>query len=120
MAFNFESMNSNKKTMKDGINLDKMGDFVSWKNYIGQDISVEGFFFTKGKYGEQVVIVGHSAQIPDNKKINIPKRFTENFKQIRDNDEALEQVIAGKLVLANVREFDAENGKTGTFDYKTV
>lgn len=118
--FSFESMNHNKKTMKDGLNLDQMGDFVSWKNYIGQDISVEGFFFTKGKYGDQVVIVGHSTQNPENKKINIPKRFTEDFKQIRDNDEALAQLIAGKLVLVNVREFDSENGKTGTFDYKTV
>ena len=120
MSFSFESMNHNKKTMKDGLNLDQMGDFVSWKNYIGQDICVDGFFFTKTKYGDQVVIVGHSAQIPDIKKINIPKRFVEPFKQIRDNDEALEQVIAGKLVLANVRELDSENGHTGTFDYKTV
>ena len=120
MSFSFESMNHNKKTMKDGLNLDQMGDFVSWKNYIGQDISVEGFFFTKTKYGEQVVIVGHSTQIPENKKINIPKRFADPFKQIRDNDEALERVIAGKLILANIRELDSENGKTGTFDFKTA
>ena len=118
--FSFESFNHSKKTMKDGLNLDQMGDFVSWKNYIQQDITVEGFFFTKTKYGEQVVIIGHSAQLPDNKKINIPKRFTDDFKKIRDNDEALDQVISGKLLLANVREIDSANGKTGTFDYKTV
>ena len=114
MAFSFESMNHAKKTIKDGIDLDKMGDFVSWKEFIGQDIPVDGFFFTKTKYGEQVVIIGHD------KKINIPKRFVDDFKKIRDNDEALDQVISGKLVLANVREIDSANGKTGTFDYKTV
>lgn len=111
--FSFEDLNTSKKTIRDGINLDEM-NFISWKEYIGKDLKVDGFFFTNGKYGEQVVIVA------DGKKVNIPKRFTETFKKIRDNDEALQQVIAGKLVLANIREIDSQNGKTGTFDYKTV
>ncbi len=111
--FSFESLNTSKKTIRDGINLDEM-NFISWKEYIGKDLKVDGFFFTNGKYGEQVVIVA------DGKKVNIPKRFTEAFKKIRDNDEALEQVIAGKLMLTNIREIDSQNGKTGTFDYKTI
>ena len=115
--FSFEDLNatSSKKTIRDGINLDEM-NFISWKEYIGKDLKVDGFFFTKGKYGEQVVIVDAA----NGKKVNIPKRFTEDFKKIRDNDEALAQVIAGKLVLANIRAIDSQNGKTGTFDYKTV
>ena len=64
--------------------------------------------------GEQVVIVG------DNKKLDVPKRFTADFKAIRDNDEQLAAVIAGKLILNNIRAFDAENGKTYTFDFDMV
>lgn len=112
--FSFEDLNtSSKKTIRDGITLDGMA-FVPLKDFIGKDLKVDGFFFTNGKYGEQVVIVA------DGNKVNIPKRFTEDFKKIRDNDEALAQVIAGKLVLANIRELDSKNGKTVTFDYKTV
>lgn len=114
MSFSFEDLNtSSKKTIRDGINLDDM-NFISWKEYIGKDLKVDGFFFTNGKYGEQVVIVA------DGKKVNIPKRFTDDFRKIRDNDEALAQVIAGKLILANIRELDSKNGRTGTFDFKTA
>ena len=52
--------------------------------------------------------------------MNIPKRFTEDFKKIRDDADALQQVIDGKLALTNIRELDSKNGKTVTFDYKTV
>lgn len=112
--FSFEDLNtSSKKTIRDGITLDGTA-FVPLKDFIGKELKVDGFFFTNGKYGEQVVIVAENA------KVNIPKRFTEDFKKIRDNDEALAQVIAGKLVLANIRELDSKNGKTVTFDYKTI
>lgn len=114
MSFSFEDLNtSSKKTIRDGITLDGMS-FVPLKDYVGKELHVDGFFFTNGKYGEQAVIVA------DGKKVNIPKRFTEDFKKIRDNDEALAQVIAGKLILANIRELDSKNGKTVTFDFKTA
>ena len=108
-GFNKES----KKTIRDGIDLDKM-NFGHIKEYVGKEVIVDGFFFTKSKYGEQVVIVG------DNKKLNVPKRFTADVKAIRDNDEQLAAVIAGKLILKNIRAFDAENGKTYTFDFDMV
>lgn len=112
--FSFEDLNTNsKKTIKDGIKLDSM-NFVPLKDFIGKEIPVDGFFFTDGKYGKQAVVVGC------NVKINVPKRFTDDFLKIRDDKDALEQVIAGKLVLTNIREIEAKNGKTVTFDYKTV
>lgn len=115
MSFSFESLNTaSKKTIRDGINLDEMGDFVPLKNYAGKEIHVDGFFFTKSKFGDQVVIVG------EGKKINVPKRFTDDFKAIRDNAEALADVLAGKLVLTDIEEIDSKNGKTVTFNYKTV
>jgi hypothetical protein len=110
--FNFASLNQeSKKTIRDGVNLEEMKDFIKLEKYIGKELLVDGFFFTKSKYGEQVVIVA------DGHKINIPKRFTTDFKAIRDNDEALKQVIEGHLKLVNIRALDAKEGKTVTFDY---
>ena len=112
--FSFEDLNtSSKKTIRDGITLDGMA-FVPLKDFIGKELKVDGFFFTNGKYGEQAVVVAAGA------KVNIPKRFTEDFKKIRDDADALQQVIDGKLALTNIRELDSKNGKTVTFDYKTV
>lgn len=115
MAFNFESLNkSGKRTIKEGIDTEKM-TFVPLKDYIGKEITVDGFFFTdKGKYGKQVVVIA------DGKKVNIPKRYVEQFEQIRDDKEALDAVLAGKLALTDIEEIDSKNGKTVAFAFKTV
>lgn len=104
--FNTES----KKTVKDGINTQDL-KFVPLKDFIGKEIHVDGFFFTKGKYGEQVVVVG------EGNNINLPKRFTDTFKGFRDNQDQLNAILAGGLKLVNIRELDAKEGKTVTFDY---
>ena len=108
----FENHNKNTsiKTVMDGINTEGM-DFVSIKDFIGGQIQVKGFFFTKSKYGEQVVVV------TDGKLVNIPKRYLDDFKEIRENPEELKAVLAGKLTLGNIREMDSKNGKTVAFDF---
>ena len=108
----FEDLNKNEsiKTVKDGIDTEKM-EFVSIKEFVGKTIKVDGFFFTKSKYGEQVVVVGEGSLI------NIPKRYVEQFKAIRDNKEKLEAVLAGKLTLGNITAIDSKNGKTIVFDF---
>ena len=108
----FEDLNKNEsiKTVKDGIDTEKM-EFVSIKEFVGKAIKVDGFFFTKSKYGEQVVVVGEGSLI------NIPKRYLEQFKEIRDNKEKLEAVLAGKLTLGNIQAIEAKNGKTIIFDF---
>lgn len=112
MAYNFESKNhSSKKTIKDGIKTEDM-KFQPLKDFIGEELQLDGFFFTDGKYGKQVVVIANDV------KINLPKRFTEDFLEFRDNDEAREDIISGKLWLVNIREIDAKEGKTVTFDYK--
>lgn len=115
MSFNFEALNKgNKSTIKDGIKTDEMS-FVSVKEFIGKEIKPDGFFFTdKGKYGRQVVIVA------EGKKINVPKRYTETFEGIRDNDETLSDFLGGKVIITNIRELDAKEGKTVAFDFKNV
>jgi len=107
----FETLNKNSvRTVKEGIDTDKM-DFVPLKDFIGKTVKVDGFFFTKSKYGEQVVVIGEGS------KINIPKRYTVDFKAIRDDATMLQGVLDGRLTLANIRELDSENGKTVAFDF---
>ena len=107
----FENLNKNSvKTVKDGIDTDKM-EFVPLKDFIGKTVKVDGFFFTKSKYGEQIVVVGEGC------KINIPKRYTVEFKAIRDDAAMLQGVLDGKLTLANIRELDSKEGKTVAFDF---
>lgn len=108
----FENHNKESiKTVKDGIDTSKLGDFKNIKEFIGQDIKVDGFFFTKSKYGDQVVVVGN------NSLINIPKRYTDDFKAIRDNAEELKAVLDGKLTLTDIKEIDSKNGKTVAFTF---
>ena len=105
-----------KRTIKEAIDLDKLGEgFKDLKDYIGKEIVVDGFYFTdKGKYGKQVVLVA------DNSRINIPKRYVEQFEAIRDNKEALDDLIAGHVALTDIEEIDSKNGKTVAFAFKTV
>lgn len=112
MAFNFGQYNVTvKKTLKDGIDLDEM-DFIGIKEYIGKEIQVEGFFFTESKkYGKQVVLVS------GDKKINIPKRYTETFMKFRDDDEALKDIMEGHLWIKDIKAFDANEGKTVVFNF---
>ena len=110
----FKEMNKlSKKTVRDGINTEEMS-FKALKDFTGQKIIVDGFFFTEGKYGKQVVVVGNGA------KINIPKRHTPDFEAIRDDDAKLSAVLAGKMALTNIHEGDSSNGRTTYFDFDDV
>ena len=90
-------------TVKEGINTDDM-EFAPLKDFVGKTIKVDGFFFTKGQYGEQVVVVGN------NKKINMPKRATDTFKAIRGNEFMLKAVLDGKLEIINITPVKSKNG----------
>ena len=108
----FENLNLTSRTLREGIEL-SMLEFKPLKEFIGQDIVVDGFFFTEGKYGKQVVVVGNNA------KINLPSRYVEKFEQIESNAEMLKGVMDGKLVLTNVRSIATNNGNTTTFLFTT-
>lgn len=112
MAFSFSSLNqSSKKTVKDGINTDDM-KFAPLKDFVGKTLKVDGFFFTTGgKWGKQVVIIAEGT------KINMPKRCTEQFEQIRDNDEALNALLDDHMCITNIRKFTATEGNTVIFDF---
>lgn len=91
-------------TVKEGVDTDSM-EFAPLKDFVGKTIKVDGFFFTKGDFGEQVVVVGNGF------KINMPKRATETFKSIRANEFMLKAVLDGKLEIINITPVKAKNGR---------
>ena len=106
-GFSFEQFNGTS-TIKDGINLDEL-EFLPLKDYIGGEILVDGFFFTEGNYGKQVVVVGNGA------KINMPKYAVKRFEEIRDNEEAIRALLDGKCKIVDIEELKTKNGKTTGF-----
>lgn len=110
--FDFESLNTvYAKTVRDGIDTEKM-EFVPIKEFCGKKIKVDGFFFTEGQYGTQVVVVGNGC------KINMPKRCVEIFEKIRDNELALKSLLEGHLVIEDIQMKDTKSGTTTIFTLK--
>ena len=99
-----------KSTVREGIDTDVM-EFLPIKNFVGQEIRVDGFFFTQGRYGEQVVVVGNGY------KINLPSRSTEVFQKIANDSKQLNAVLTGHLKLTNIKIKDTKNGTTTIFDF---
>ena len=100
----FNEMNKQyTNTVKEGVDLQAMA-FKPLKDFAGTTIKVDGFFITKGDYGEQVVVVGNGY------KINFPKRAVDVFKDIRSNKAMLDAVLAGKLEIINISPIKAKNG----------
>lgn len=109
----FESLNNQSRTVKEGTDLASM-EFRTLKEFVGQDIRVEGFFFTNSKYGEQVSIIGGGY------KINMPKWCVEKFKTIQENDKLLDYMFNGHLGITGVKEKTTKNGTTVTFLFATI
>ena len=103
----FKSLNKGNSYVREGIDT-KAQEFAPLKNFIGQTIRVDGFFFTKGKYGKQVVVVGEGFNI------NMPGRALEQFETIAADPEMVKAVIAGKLIITDIKEGSA-NGQTTVF-----
>lgn len=92
----------------------EIGDIKDWpfmplKDYEGTTIPVDGFFFTEGKYGQQVVVVGNGA------KINMPGYALKTFKKIAEDDEAVERMLAGEMALTDIVKMSTKNGETMGF-----
>lgn len=106
MSF-FNQFNNNQ-VLREGIDLDQL-DFHKLSEYIGGVINVDGYFFTKGRYGKQVVVVGNGA------KINMPGYAVEKFERIDENSEAVKRVLNGELAIIDIEELETANGTTTAF-----
>ena len=106
----FDELNTYQRTIREGVDLASMS-FKPIKDYVGQVIYVDGFFFTDGKYGKQVVVVGNGA------KINLPSRYVEKFEKILNTKHMLDAVLDGRMVLKDIEESKTRNGTTVTFRF---
>lgn len=107
MAFNFNNLNK-RSTVREGIDTREM-EFKPLKDFCGGKIKCDGFFFTDGKYGKQVVLVGNGFLI------NMPNRAVKQFEEIAANAEAVDAVLTGHLVIKDIKMIDTRNGKTTAY-----
>lgn len=108
----FEKFNT-KKTIKEGTDLTKM-EFVKLKELEGQELKVEGYFFTQGDYGKQVVVIANGY------KINMPSRAVSQFEEISADDTYVQAVLDGKMIIKNIRPSKTKKGTTVLFDFATI
>lgn len=101
----FEQLNRNSNAvLKENVKLEDM-NFIKLREFIGKEITVDGFFFTNGEYGEQVVIVSGTH------KINMPARAVEQFKAISESEEMRNAVLEGHLAITAIKELKGKRGK---------
>ena len=98
----FAEMNY-QNTVREDVDTESM-EFVKLSKFIGKDIKVDGFFFTNGKFGKSVVIVGEGY------KINAPQHAVKLFENIAADPEKIKAVLAGGLKLTNIEEVDTGKG----------
>lgn len=106
----FDKLNTHARTIKEDIDLATM-EFRPLKDFVGHQVQVDGFFFTNGKYGKQVVVVGNGF------KINIPAREVEKFEQIQQDPDMLKGLLEGHLKLTDIKESKTRNGTSVIFRY---
>ena len=104
----FNELNA-KRTIKEGLDLQAM-PFVKLKEMAGQEVKVDGFFFTDGGYGRQAVVVGNGV------KINMPQRAVSLFEDIKASPELTKAMLEGHCKLVNIREVQAKKGTTVLFE----
>lgn len=94
----FEKYNHSLNTIREGIDLQSM-EFRKLAEFVGQTVKVDGFFFTDGDFGRQVVVVGNGY------KINMPARAVKIFEDIQSTPEELKAVLDGKLKIVDIAPY---------------
>ena len=111
----FKELNSTR-TIKEGIKLEDL-QFRKLKDFVGEDLAVDGFFFTNGDYGKQLVVVARTLGkartiIQGAYKVNMPNRAIDQFEGIKANKEQLKGVLEGHLKITDIREEKLGRGGT--------
>lgn len=104
----FKNLNKGNSFVREGIDT-RSQEFAPLKNFIGQTIRVDGFFFTNGDYGKQVVVVGEGFNI------NMPARALDQFEAIAADADMVKAVLSGKLIINDIKAGKAKNGNPTTF-----
>lgn len=101
----FEKYNKKSSTIREGVELTSL-PFKPLKDLIGQSVVLDGFFFTKGRYGKQLVVVANGC------KINMPNRAVEQFEEIAKNDEEVKAIVTGHCKMIDIKLVSTKNGNT--------
>ena len=104
----FKELNS-IRTIKEGIKLEDL-QFRKLKDFAGKTLAVDGFFFTNGDYGKQLVVVAR-----DNEggwKVNMPNRAIDKFEAIKADKDMLKAVLEGHLQIVDIQEQKLGRGIT--------
>lgn len=83
--------------------------FVALKEFEGEQLKVDGFFFTEGKYGRQVVVVANGS------KVNMPGYAVKIFDRIAADDEAVNMMLDGNMAISDIEPLETRNGTTTEF-----
>ena len=108
----FKELNS-KRTIKEGIDLSEL-NFFKLKELEGRELKVDGFFFTDGGFGRQVVVVANGM------KVNMPARAVDIFERIRNNDQMVQAMLEGHLAITNIKQAKTKKGSTTTFELTDI
>ena len=109
----FDSLNKFRKTVMDGVDTSEM-EFKPLRDFCGKVVNVNGFFFTDGKFGKQVVVVGNGYLI------NMPQRAVESFEEIESDEDMLNAVLDGKLAIHDIHMIDTKNGVTVAYKFADI
>lgn len=104
----FKELNS-VRTIKEGIKLEDL-QFRKLKDFAGKTLYVDGFFFTNGDYGKQLVVIARDDM--GAWKVNMPKRAIDQFEGIKADKEQLKAVLEGHLKIVDIREEKLGRGIT--------
>lgn len=101
---------SNSKGVRmDGLNTEGWA-FKKIKDFIGETVPVKGYYITKGKFGDQCVVIGNGVLI------NMPDRAVDEFTGIFGDESNRSLLKAGKISLKNIKPLDTNSGKTTAYD----
>ena len=107
----FAKMNKNhKRTVNPNIDTTDM-EFKPLKDLANTRLHVQGFFFTEGDYGKQVVVV------TDNELVNMPSRAFEEFDEIMSDDDLVASIVAGDMDIIVGDVIKTKKGKTVAYEY---
>ena len=128
--FSFESMNNKgNRTICKGVDTRALGEIRSLKDFVGCCIAVDGFFFThSARYDNDQVVVAGTVMCKDEAGewrlvgqylFNTPGRTFKEFKEMSENEEALNDILQGKLYLTNIQTAETKSGSTVVYKYRT-
>ena len=92
-------------------------DFTSLKELYNSDPNkvnaLDGFYFTRGKFGVKVVVVMYDVK----KRVDMPIYLTKLFNDIVNNNEAVDDIKGGKVGFI-VRKYESHGRDCHTIIFK--